>query len=504
MSDEVSEGSRRMSLRIGAYAHIIVPVLAAALSGLGWPQPAQLAPERAVSSWSNPVRISDPGKPTWFALLAATDDGALHAVWGQNDAADPVLDASLDTIYYSTKRDAGWSAPADIFVAPANNQAVLSGLRADQNGRLHILWLSRPGIVYGTALASDASSSRAWRTSRIGEDAQAAGLAVDTSGAIHIVYVVSGKGIYHIRSDDGGHSWSAPHTVWATPDEHHTSGTVNIEVDGGGAVHVVWVVNSAYSNWGGVSINYARSLDGGRTWEQCLVVGEADNQPNLAFDGFGGLHLLWNNPVGTKPGRGHAWSGDGGGTWGPVERLLPGYSGLTLAPSMAADSAGALHAVTAAQTPDGVSTRVFHSVWLDGKWADFDLVSASRPNSEAPALAISGGNRLNVVWHCSSSDNPYDYGIWYATALIDAPAVAPRRLPAAAPTTVTPNTKPTTSTVTPMAIATSMLQSNSQATDGANAIVSGANDLVPYVAGTLPPVVVIGLYLALRLGRQPR
>jgi hypothetical protein len=481
---------------------VIVIVLVAALTGMGSPQPAMLAPERAAPSWSTPVRISERGKPTGLPFIVASDDGVVHAVWTQNYQVEPSrgsLGHEAGAIYYSARRNSMWSEPVDIFVAPDNGQTVMGDLRIDASGRLHILWLSRPGMVYGTAPAAEASSARAWRTSTIGEDAQVGDIAVGADGAVHLVYILQAKGIYHVRSDDGGRSWSAPHTVWAAPDETSSSGSVNVEVDAGGAVHAVWVVNSAYARWGGVSVNYARSLDGGRTWQELLVLPEGDNEPNLGFDSGGGLHLFWNNPVGTKAGRGHAWSTDGGSTWDRIERLLPGHSGLTLWPRMGTDSAGNLHLVTAADSPEVPSPRVFHSTWRDGRWADFDLVSGPWSFVEAPALAVSAGNQLHVVWYHTRTDDPDEYGIWYATGLADAPAVAPRPLPTAPAPRLVPGATPSA------AVAASTAPTVPLAPPGASSerhLDYDTKTWLPYAAGTLPPVLIVGLYLALRVRRE--
>lgn len=481
-------------------AMFVAVILAAALAAAGPARPAHLAADQAASAWSDPVRISERGRPTWFPLIAASDDGVMHAVWAQDDQENRLLGSSFGTIYYSALRDSKWSTPVDIFVAPVRDTAALAGLRIDQSGRLHLLWFSGQGMTYGNAAASKASSAREWWATRIAESASAADLAVTANGVVHLTYSVAGRGIYHMRSDDLGRHWTAPYTVWAEPDAFHASGSVRIATDSAGAVHVVWSVNAASSGWRPESVGYARSLDGGRTWDQRLDVTDGDTQPNLGFDGQGRLHIVWNNPVESALGRGHTWSADGGRTWQAIERLLPGYRGSTLWPSMATDSAGTLHLVTAADSPDVYHPRVFHSTWRDGKWTEFDLVSASSRNAEAPALAVTGGNQLHVVWHFSGSGDPDESGIWYSAAMVDAPAVAPRPLPTAPPATATPGATagiPTTPTALAAAVRSTTPASNVEESLG-----DSATPWLPYAAGMFPPALMVIFYLALRARRQ--
>jgi len=444
--------------------------------------------------WSAPIRVSEPGGFAYSPFVVADEAGNLHAVWSENDTDPSEEDLQLETVYYARKDDTGWTTPIDIFIAPTGGQARVNRLRIDRAGRLHMLWSQAPYMVYATALAGNAASARAWQARSIAESVTYADLAVSSDDVLHIVYILDRQGIYYIQSQDNGAHWSSPTTIWRTPDTEHSSGSVRIEVGEDGVIHVAWGISGNDHGWKPMGIAYARSVDSGQTWEQTLTVMEGDNLPNIGFDQQGGVHLVWDNPAGSILGRGHAWSTDNGKTWQRVERIFPGYRGQTLWPVIARDSAGTLHLVFAANSPKSGESQVFHSMWSGNTWTEPKVISGNLFGGESPSLAISEGNRLNVMWFSYRSQ---DYGIWYTAAEANAPSIAPRPLPTAA-TVVLPSPKDTSSP-TPSPASLAVLD---HAALGGNTIV--ATTWTPTAAGILSCLAVIGAAVSVRFLRRKR
>jgi hypothetical protein len=375
--------------------------------------------------WANPIKISNNNKFAYTPFLVSDSAGNLHVVWSQNDQELKEEDLDLDTIYYATNSYGDWSLPVDIFVAKDNGQARVTRLRIDQNDRLHVLWVGRPNILYANAYVLEAGNLKSWKTISIAENAYFSDLAISLDGTLHIVYILDRDGIYYTHSSDEGQEWSIPNKIWQAPDYEHSSGSVRIEVDENDIIHVAWGITAGSNNWNPIGIVYARSEDKGETWNTTLEVMEGDNLPNIGFDGSGGVHVVWDNPAGTNVGRGHAWSQDSGKTWKTIERIFPGYRGQTLWPVMASDSAGTLHLITAANSPESGESQIFHSIWETDKWLEPQLVSKDHFGGEGPSIAVSEGNLLNLVWF---SYHPDEYSIWYSRAQSEAPWIPPQEI----------------------------------------------------------------------------
>lgn len=386
--------------------------------------------------WSDPIRVSQSGNWAHAPFIVADPEGTLHLVWSES-VEQPTNILNSDTIFYASNSNGVWTAPNDIFAAPDGGQAIVNRLRSDRSGYLHILWVSRPGIVYAMAPPGQAGSARMWLSNRLAENAWIADFALAPDGTVHLVYILDRQGIYYTQSVDNGKHWLPPVAVWFTPDTNHSGTGVRIEMGGDGTLHVAWGVSAAAKSWNPTGIAYARSTDNGVTWTTTLDVQEGDNFPNIGIDSLGGIHLVWDNPADTTVGRGHAWSTDGGETWHIVERVFAGYRGSTLWPVMAQDSAGTLHLVFSANGPTAGSPQVWHSVWQNDRWGAPDLITPDMYGGEGPSMAISEGNRLHAVWF---SYIPKEYGIWYATAQSPAPWIPPQPILAASPTPTVPPT----------------------------------------------------------------
>lgn len=406
---------------------------------------------QATGPWTSPESITHDGAFASTPFLVADRSGVVHAVWSRS-TLDPSSELGLDTVMYARLEGGQWSEPIDIL---ADNEPLLRvvRLRIDQDDTLHLLAVGKNHLTYATAHVTNARTARGWVTSELEEMAQTADFSLGSDGTVHIVYALDRLGIYHIVSESSGQRWSSPVAIWVVTGGGYSSGSVRIEQGPDGVLHAVWGITSAETRWNPIGVAYARSVDGGLSWDQTLEVIEGDNQPSIGFDQDGKTHLVWNNPAGSSLGRGHVISNDSGATWSSVERLFPDYRGQTWWPSMIRDSGGTLHLITAANAPGEVSSRVFHSVWLGNIWSKPVVISGQMLGIEAPSIVAVNGNQLRVAWF---SYIVSQYGIWTSSAVADAPYVEPVKIATATPpasgagSEATPiPTEPPTSTMTP-------------------------------------------------------
>jgi hypothetical protein len=110
---------------------------------------------------------------------------------------------------------------------------------------LHIAWaegLSGPAY-YTRAPANNALAARSWLPPvRIAIPARQVVLRVDSRGVFHILYTdqTEEPGVFYIRSEDQGTTWSEP--SWLDPDilPNHVPDKLNFELDAADGLHAVW------------------------------------------------------------------------------------------------------------------------------------------------------------------------------------------------------------------------------------------------------------------------
>ena len=449
--------------------------------GIIWSSPLSLYEKKGsvstVSLITNPNIVADPA-------------GDLHLVWSAN-VDHPQEAIHPDTIYYMRKSESEWTrGPVDIFVASEGSTAVVNRLRMDQQGNLILLWTGNSRLNLSKAPYDRAGIVSAWQTTSIGEPASSADFAIGADGTYYLVYILDRQGLYCIRSVDQGQIWSTSVPIWQVPNESYSGGSTRIEVSAKGTIHVVWGVNSSSIEWRSLGYNYARSANQGETWQNKFSSYENDALPNVGFDEKGNIHIVANNPAGSMKGRSHAWSQDDGITW-RVERIFPGYSGLTLWPVMVQDSLRVLHLVTSANSPSVGEPQLYYSTWSVDHWTDPELISGSVISGEQPSIAVSNGNQINVVWITSS--------IWYVSGQSSAPRVDPTRLPtsSAAPSMIpqlegTPTIKvtPTSTSIAALAMINGPEQS------------SNLSVTFPIEMGIIPVVCLVAAIFYYKLARN--
>ncbi len=446
------------------------------------------------SAWSKPAQLNSAEQFSPSVFAVADSSGLIHVAWSANTIEPKLRDADLDTIFYTRIRGTEVSPERDIFVAEEGGEVRISRLRIDQQESLHLLYMESPGIVYAWAPAIEADDARAWTSHRISEHTKYSDFAIGADGSINLVYVINNEGIYFIRSIDQGESWSMPITIEKL-NSQISSGSVRIEIGADGVMHLAFAINTADLEWRPKGIAYARSTDGGLSWQKTLEVLERDNFPNIGFDAQGEVHLVYDNPAGTMVGRGHAWSRDGGVTWARVERILPGYSGQTLWPVMSLDNGGSFYLVSAANPPAEGEPRILLSEWQSNEWQFPQVISAEMIGTEAPSMAVSLGNELHVVW---ISYDPDQFGAWHTTAQTDAPAISPQAL-SAPPTAengetgIAPsleNADSSTSTPDPLLVKSE------------NKKLISTNPTLPVFYGVLTTIIVLGGLIVIKMYKK--
>lgn len=379
--------------------------------------------------WSKPIQMTAPEDAAGAPALVADMAGNVHMMWSQALTQNPPPGEG-DTLFYARwDAENGWSEPVDVLAIP-NMGAEVPDLAVTPDGVLHAVWGTggqNSRMMYAHVPACCAGNPRNWSTPiDLGTPVLlTTSLVADNQGRLHAVFPSrETRNIVYRKSVDGGVSWPVEIEVPGGaegPDEYVSY--PRLSVDGAGRVHLVWSVGP----WPGRRVMYARSEDGGDSWESPQEI-DTYLRPDYE-EGYGPIfidveavgedqvHLVWDGAPTVE--RNHVWSSDGGKNWSKRVILIPeltkvGRQGWN---DMVADKLGVVH--IAAIGP-------YYANWFNGSWSNSILIPGAR-SAELMRIALTHGNRLHVVW--MDYERKDRKSLWYAQGQTTAPEVATIELP---------------------------------------------------------------------------
>ena len=392
-------------------------------------------------TWSRPLNLSNSPPLSTHPAIVTDDYGYVHVFWseevGGRERQPGDLGGAGNSIVYTRWDGTAWTEPIDILFVPGEAIAEYVAVDIDGEQMLHAVWTGQSDFYYSNAPSWQADSAHVWSTPvRIATGSarsrHESDIVADDSGTVHIVFATKGNepGVYHTRSSDGGETWE-PASRLSEPLrslERALSG-VRITADGAGRLHAVWQTNQDEGY--GQAIYYARSADGGETWDtpvQLAYRGPEDtwmDWPYIMARGESELHLIYVD--GTNQGRAHRISMDGGERWGEPEHVITEMEGINGYVVPVADGAEQLHMVVNMRTRADQVVGIYYTRRLEDSWAPtvpVDIRSPAAPSAHYAAVAVRQGNEIHIVYNQISVGE-----IWHVRGLL--PGVDP--MPALAP-----------------------------------------------------------------------
>ena len=227
-------------------------------TAVSWEGPEQIITQTVVAQ--SPVLISDP-------------QGITHALWTQADESSS--DSAPAAIYYSRNNNGTWITPVSILTSPEGKADQVS-VAQDSRGRLMVTWVGGQSgdLYFSWANAGKAAAKSEWSEATklpvLHPTASSPDILIDGL-TVYVAYAIplnEDRGIYIIRSEDGGVTWSDPIRVfdgavagWDQIDHPRLAMTED------GGLHILWT-REPLPGWGNsLGIYYARSMDQGRHLE---------------------------------------------------------------------------------------------------------------------------------------------------------------------------------------------------------------------------------------------
>ncbi len=322
--------------------------------------------------WSEIYRLSSDAGRASEASMVTDQYGYVHCFW-----TETLFEDGKNIIKYSRFDGITWTKPNDIFVAgdDVNNISPF----VDKQGILHVAWSEGffGRTYYSYAPANNALSAQNWaKRIRIAIPGRPVYLRVDSKGVFHILYINATyqSGVYYVRSEDQGISWSEP--VWLDPDilPGHDPASLNFELDEKDGLHAVWfygaIAQGAIPDW----VRYSHSLDGGHTWSTPFTIdkvieGSDDNlsdaSPVMTVQGQT-VHVIW---AAGNINRYYRISSDAGLTWSDPVQVFGDLQGQAF-DSLIADRSGRVHFFGQLRYPMGI----YHAYWNQGHWSNPSLI----------------------------------------------------------------------------------------------------------------------------------
>lgn len=231
-----------------------------------------------------------------FLSIESDGKGVLHIFWCQ------IITGKGRYVFYARSKDQGLTFQHRLVAnkslsgstVPCNLQAEVDG-----NDLIHVMWLDPSNldnyVIYYSVSTDGGDTFRLPTPLDYGSYTMNGNMEIDSNGVIHVTIVETGN-LFHVKSEDGGVTFSDPTRI----------NDVEGECDGGwiavdltGNVHAVYRDNRRFPS-PEYDIYYSISIDGGATFRDGILIFEGDRitHPMLAVDRLGIPHLVWREDRG--------------------------------------------------------------------------------------------------------------------------------------------------------------------------------------------------------------
>lgn len=383
------------------------------------------------------------------ADLVTDGDGRLHLAW--SNAGDPAVQ------YSRLEGGSRWTAPIEALRSP-EGRADDPSLAVDASGRLLAVWVDEEAgeLYFSQANAERAAAQTEWATTRVIAASEnvlkSPQLLVSADDELVVMYAAplnEGRGVYLIRSTDGGETWSAPALVFdAAAADWTMVDDPRLHIAPDGRWHMLWTQYTVPGTGGPIALYYAQSDDGGVTWSPAELVSDAPVLWSaVTTTGEDTVHRVWQSSANDLVTLWHQQSDDGGATWRNPTRVSS-FGDAAGATALVRDEIDRLHLMQLQ------ASGLHYWLWDQDVWSgdtNVGIIPLSAENAHLIAALDATGN-LAVVFSDRAGEQFEELrqnAFYYTGRALDYPRERPTPVPTSTPTPQPDNEPTPTPTVAP-------------------------------------------------------
>jgi hypothetical protein len=252
------------------------------------------------ATFSNPLTISNPSVTAILGAIALDASGNINVAW--TEAAPP---QGLDTIYFSRSTDGGttFSSPSQV-TNSGGPMLRVAGLAVDASGSIHVLWTDALGGQTDTFLNLSSNGGATFAAENfqagVSDFAQSAQLALDARGGINVVWHTGDANpvVNFARSADEGASFATQNIAG---NDFSDPSPAAMATDSSGNINIIWTQAAGPSAPGGLL--FTRSTDAGQTFSaHQQIAGTGGQNVTAVADSADNIYTAWSQLVGTGNG----------------------------------------------------------------------------------------------------------------------------------------------------------------------------------------------------------
>ncbi|MCJ7566388.1 MAG: glycoside hydrolase [Anaerolineales bacterium] len=358
--------------------------------------------------------------------------GGVHVFWSEGD-----FGGKRSALLYARLLDGMWSL-TDILVG---NEISNTDVVLDEEGVFHLVWAEESEILYSSAFYDEALRPQAWSkpVRLVAGPCYHPQIAMDRAGNLHTAFACFAEEatIEHMRSVDGGSSWSRQ-IVYSVHSDDRAADRPRFALAEDGTLHMVWGEVSKPTYYGGAGVYYSKSEDDGVTWSSPhrldFIAGSEEElgawQASIRAFGESEVHVIWNSH--SEGGRRyHQFSLNNGDTWSDPNPIWDTFVSQTGPNPMISDSDGTLYLFSAGTFDWNLPQGVYFSLWTGEEWETPQLIHEDINQPHWLDVGITNGRRVHITWEAREQ---YPRGVWYASGEVEAKYLPSGELPVKTPT----------------------------------------------------------------------
>jgi hypothetical protein len=394
---------------------LFIPALISGSALLEGPSPEESKTSARTMNTQNelpiPIKISSSGARSATPLVVADSGGSAHVIWAEGTGGKR-------HIFYNSNRGGSWGNPvntsSDIKIG---GSGPWPDFAIDTAGRLHYVLTAVSDYPNYEVFYKQRADNQWLRSQNISNTAEpesggSACPTIATSPTNNNCYAVWYDDIHnpdrwhlYFTYKSGG-SWSRSRAL----DVDNGTYTPEIDVDGSGRAHLIWIKRRKGSSVVWYSSN-SNPTDF-NSWTSAVSVSGDSNEdwcePDIAVDNSGNVHVAW---IQNKGGNREIYVRSRiNGTWGD-RRNVSNTPTKSYLPRIAVDrTTGDVYVVWQERT--GGKWQIYFAYSQDGKWSATSAITKNSSESVTPDLYVDHSGEVHIVFSDNASGG---YNIWYVS-----------------------------------------------------------------------------------------